>query len=637
VLPLDGGPFALTALPAATPTLDLAILSPPFGTRLDVGATVEVRVSVRSGTQLVRNWTAQLRGPDISDRTLASGTGAVLSTFVGVVDGIELTPGLDYEIVLQALAADDTTSVRRVPLRVVPRPYALVPLEPSRRSPYEAGAAMDATGSRFVRWLEPGHIEVYDPQGAGRYEVAAPLPFTSIDAPPLLSRDGRRITLRGEVNGVHHSLLYDLEDGTSFDIPSDQTIDLDGTGAHLATLRFRSVNASSDGWNYDLYDVATQATVPITNSRTLEDVPPVCRPYAAGRPRISLGGDLVAFFTAIPLGGPPGCNLYAYDVPTGLRRPVSALGEDGPFFAPTLDDPGTRLAFLRRPAREEAAYPLRPELVDLASGTSEQLLADPTSSALAAAISGDGTAVVIASCADLDPAVGNPDFNEELFRYDTATRRFSQITNTRGGPQDCYERFGDAIEPRVSRDASVVAFRGLGFGPATCGFSGAQRDVHSGFAFGDTRAVRLDPTNTPPRLDVGSDRLAMVGDAIEIAATAEDGDGDLIAWFAELDELGELPPTATFEEPASGETAAVFHWTGTTPADVGTHRLRIGAFDGRGGDAARTVEINVCRILADDPTGDVLAAIFASQPLACGTGDANGDGIASAADLLIRR
>lgn len=637
VLPLDGGPFALAALPAVTPGIDLAIESPPFGTRLDAAASLAVRVSVRPRAQTVTSWTLHLRGADRSERRLASGAGPVLSALVAAIDGADLTPGLDYELVLSALGGDGTTTARRVPLRVVPRDYALVPLEASRGRPTDPAAAMDATGSRFVRWAGPRQLVVDEPAGAGRSTLEPPLPFSRIFAPPILSRDGRRVLLAGEVDGRSRTLLWDLERRESFDLPGLGSLDLDGAGSRVAAFHYRDGTESGGGWNYDLYDLAAGTVTAITDSRTMSDAPPVCRPAAAAQPRLSLAGERVAFFTALPLGDPPTCNLYAYDVASGRRRLVAALGDDGPLLAPTLDDAGSQLALLRRPPRLDAPYPLRPQLIDLPSGASQEILADPTSSALAAALSGDGASVVIASCADLDPAVGNPDFNEELFRYDLATRRFLQITDTRGGPQDCWARRGEPIEPRVSRDAAVVAFRGLGSGAATCGTPGAQRDAHSGFAFGDARAVRIDPGNTPPRLAVGRDVLAAVGDSLEVGATATDADGDRIAWFAELDALGELPANAAFEEPASADSAAVFRWHDTTPADVGAHELRLGAFDGRGGDDVRAVRITVCRFVPADRVGDVLSAIFGAQPAACGTGDANRDGVASAADLLVRR
>lgn len=637
LLPLDGGPFALAALPAVTPGVDLAIESPPFATRLDAAASVGVRVSVRPRAQTVTSWTLHLRGADRPERRLASGAGPVLSALVAAIDGADLTPGIDYELVLSALAGDQTTTTRRVPLRVVPRDYALVPLEPSRGRASALTAAMDATGSRFARWPEPQRLVIDEPAGAGAYTLAPPLPFRRSFAPPLLSRDGRRVLLTGEVDGRGQALLWDLAGGETFDLPALGSLDLDGGGARVAAFHYRGGDESSAGWNYDLYDVAAGTVTAITDTPTMPDVPPVCRPAAAAQPRLSLAGDRVAFFTALPLGDPPGCNLYGYDVASGRRRLVAAFGDAGPLLAPTLDDAGARLALLRRPPLQDGAYPLRPQLIDLASGASQEILADPAASALAAAISGDGAAVVIASCADLDPAVGNPDFNEELFRYDVATQRFTQITDTRGGPQDCWARRGDPLEPRVSRDAAVIAFRGLGAGPATCGDPGAQRDAHSGFAFGDARAVRIDAANTPPRLTIGNDVLAAIGAPIEIAASASDADGDRLAWFAELDALGELPATASFQESPSGAGAAVFRWTGTTPADVGSHELRIGAFDGRGGDDVRALRVTVCRFVPSDRIGDVLSAIFGSQPPACGTGDANRDGVASAADLLVRR
>lgn len=63
--------------------------------------------------------------------------------------------------------------------------------------------------------------------------------------------------------------------------------------------------------------------------------------------------------------------------------------------------------------------------------------------------------------------------------------------------------------------------------------------------------------------------------------------------------------------------------------------LRIGAFDGRGGETIADVRLAVCRYFVDASDRQVVAeAIFAHLPAGCGDADANGDGGLSAADLV---
>ena len=125
---------------------------------------------------------------------------------------------------------------------------------------------------------------------------------------------------------------------------------------------------------------------------------------------------------------------------------------------------------------------------------------------------------------------------------------------------------------------------------------------------------------------------------VDVFVRATDPESDALLYFADFDDLAGLPPGASFTVFDDEEDfQARFSWVFPGVAAVGEHALRIGAFDGRGGDAVRRVQVNVCRNLADDPIGDVVGAIFHAQPVACGSGDANGDGIASAADLVIPR
>ena len=440
-----------------------------------------------------------------------------------------------------------------------------------------------------------------------------------------LSRDGTQAVLRGQADGIFLSGLLDLAT-TFYTALGFSLLDLDADASRLVT----------GGFNYSLIDLETSTVTAITDQEPVEDVPPTCRPYDVGRPRISADGTVVVFATTLILGGPPGCNLIAYDASSGDTRVVHAFGDAGPVAPPSMDDAGEQVLVLLPPLQTEDAGPRRLALIRLADGASTPLLAGAGVDFFDGLLSGDGTAAVFSSCGDFDPRVGNPDFNEELFRLDLASGAVTQLTDTRGGPQSCVARGAEPLSPQVSRDAEVVAYRGQGFGPAYCGNPGPQRDQRSGLAFGQARTVRVVADNHPPILDLEGGVVLRFNEVVDTLASAADSDGDPLILFAELDDLDGLPASSEFRIDRQNTGVARFIWY-TSVADVGEHTLRVGGFDGRGGEAVGTVRISVCRMLADDPIGDVVTAIFGSQPVACGSGDANGDGVATAADLLVPR
>ena len=94
-----------------------------------------------------------------------------------------------------------------------------------------------------------------------------------------------------------------------------------------------------------------------------------------------------------------------------------------------------------------------------------------------------------------------------------------------------------------------------------------------------------------------------LGDAGPFLAPTLDDAGTRLAWFAELDELGQVPPNAACEDPGGGETDAMFRWNGKTPADVEEHQVRIGAFDGRGADPALALSSPARQVGSAGPPG----------------------------------
>ena len=631
-LAVDGGPFAVAALPPREAALDLALESPLAGTRAARGETIEVRITAGAGSQPLQNWLVALIPEDGTGmgREIAAGTSPVASAVVATLAADDLTPGLSHRLELVGLGTGGASERRTAWIQVPDRQVALVPLESYRPNPYSAGYAMDGSGRRFVRINDTGdRLLVFDADAAQFTRVDAPAGF-NLSRVEQLSRDGERVALSAFTqSGVYATGLFDLDTRIFSLVPSLSTFDLDRGGDSIATLRRRD-----HGWNYDLIDVSDGLVTPITDLPTLDDNPPTCRPFTVGRPRLSADGNTVAFFTTHPLGGPPGCNLYDWRRGDTQPRVVQAFGDGGPVHQPTMDDLGRRVAALFPPEPSDAGGPLRAGVVELDDGATTLLDTDGIA-VLDAVLSGDGAAVTVSSCGDLDPRVGNPDFSLELFRIALIDGRITQLTDTRGGPQDCTQRGDEPLSPQVSADGAINSFRPGGFGALRCGNPGVQRDAHTGLAFGQVRAVPIDPDNAPPALS-GPDRVvAVIGSSVRVDVEATDPDGDPVVFFADFDDTGELPHAARFSQALDVEPrAAIFVWDALRPGNVGLHALRIGAFDGRGGDDVLDVRIAVCRFVAEDGIGDVVTAIFGSQPADCGTGDVNGDGIASAADLV---
>ena len=74
-------------------------------------------------------------------------------------------------------------------------------------------------------------------------------------------------------------------------------------------------------------------------------------------------------------------------------------------------------------------------------------------------------------------------------------------------------------------------------------------------------------------------------------AVGHDRDGDVPVFFAQLDDAP-LPDAASFTLDRNDPRAA-FNWN-PTPADIGEHLLRLGAFDGRGGETIADADYRFC-------------------------------------------
>jgi hypothetical protein len=569
-------------------------------------------------------WTVLLRDLDARapDRELASGSTPLDRAAVASLVGTELRRGGHYALVLDAVSTNDAVTSRQLRFSIPDRRYALVPLEPSVPPVFFTAFEMDDAGTRFVRWhWSERRFELYDATTGDRFPIALPLELDYSDSSHL-SDDGRRLAFGGTPpEGGRLFGVFDIDSRVLSLLPYEPFyFDLDTAGQWL-------VGTNTGLSRYQLFDTVDGVRIPLNEMDQENDED--CRPISSGRPLISADGTVAVFASGIDLGidAPSGCNVYAYDRPGGVLRLVLSLGRTD-VVLPSLDDAATTFAAVVGPDLRGTFEDPRVTLIDLASGTTEDVLGDDPSAAFDAAITGNGRGVVISSCADLDPTVGNTDHNLELFLYDRDTATFRQITDSRGGPVACTERGGGVFAPDVNTDGSRLAFGLLHDYP------GPPRTLRNDFAFATVRAVLADDANNPPTLDAPEAQRVEVYSVIDLRFVAGDPDADPLARFAQLDRVAELPVNASFVEEYGGDRSlSAFFWV-AGPNDVGAHLLRVGAFDGRGGEAIREVPLTVCRrFLEPGDVAAVIAAIFEPAPPACGDADANGDGGVSAADL----
>jgi len=619
-IPLGGAPFALVALPHEDrPELNAAILRPALADKLEPDAATSVRITVTAGAAALRDWRLTLRDVDLpsQESELARGSKQVLDAAVATIDATQLAHGT-YALTLEASAVDGRQVVRDTRVSIPDRQYVLVPLEPQVDPSvrYE----IDAAGDRFVGWVpNGGAVTLYEAATGARSEIDMPAPLRgTVD----LSRDGRRV--------IASSPLTVLDLDTRVATLQSYTplhFDVDASGRWLAGFTLRGMPS-----RYQLRDVLTGETQRVSDRPMLHDPPLTCNtrrgctptPWLSNAPHLSADGKRLVFVSGADFGfaGAARCNVFSYDRDSGaiqLVRPIDDLMVD----LPSLDDDGAQLGMLLF----GRAVPPRAVVVDVASGAQRDVLAGRPVASMDATMVGDGSGIVISSCADLDPSVGNADGNAELFRVDLGTGHIAQITDTIGGSSNCSinagGRYGAGrFRPEVSHDGRAMAFN----------LAGAQRDVRSGLSFGAVRTVRRVDGDAPPRVDVHGTLATLVGGGLELDFEASDPDGDAVSYFMQLDDSPALPQNVWV---GVRDLHGDFGWDYPAESDIGAHTLLIGAFDGRGGQNIRRVPLAICRrIISTHDRASIVSAIFDPQAPGCGSADANGDGVVSIADLM---
>ncbi len=661
---LLGGPVIAQAAPPV-----VEILSPSEGFKLRPGWTMAVRVRVARGDDELREWVLQLAGGGQPEpRELARGAAAVDEQVVAEVAADTLVAAEPYSLRLSAADADAGTATAAVGFRVPDPPFALIPFEPGDFTDgFWDGMSVDASGRLFALGARKyDEIRIFNPTtGTDRLIQIT----DGATEGRQLSADGRRFYFRGAfprsagIGRVEAIGYVDLATDLLAKGPLTgiESFTVDCAGRRVALQSEENLDPAvgnpRPGIQYFLYDDETKAIRQLTTDpRSVPTIaeqndPTFCLRPLATIPRISDDGEQVVLLTSIPLGplAPDpgaGCYVSVYEVAAGTWRHVAALPKGISIDTPALSGDGRWLSFVV--GRSDPPIVLRgfPALMDLQTGE----LTDPVGgiagyTSFDSVITGDASRILISTQADLDPRVGNPDHNMELFVYERATGSFTQVTETVGGigrhPGGC-----PSYRPRVSEDGEVMAFFFQSNDFGGCRLDGPQRNEADGFTFGRVRTVRRRPGNQGPRLVVRSTVQGAAGNTLTLPIAASDADGDAVTFFAQQPNrvTTNILPGSEFVDNRDG--TAVFRWP-TKPEQVGTYTLRVAAFDEGGGEDVQdiTITLTATTPCVGDCNGDERVAIeelltgvsiaLGRMPVSeCGNLDPQGAGTVGIAELV---
>ncbi|MFI5364032.1 MAG: hypothetical protein ACHQ4J_00260 [Candidatus Binatia bacterium] len=617
------------------------ITAPVAGFKLRQGQAMSVRVSVQAGQRPLQAWTLRLLGPGGADTELATGNQPVTDRAVAQVVADGLSAGETYTLSLEAEDTGGVNTSADVSFLIPDPQYTLIPLEAGNMSlPFWFGLSMDSSGNivamggnqfddvQVVDAIDNAYTTIHlNLQGSGAFQ---------------LSGDGLRLVFGGTFGTTFAfgSLALDTQALTQGPLSNTTNwFSTDRTGRRLAFQSTfdldPSVGNSGSTPQYFLYDFTTTEIQQLTNDPNAVNYSRPCDTT----PLISADDAIVAFATTAALGlvgddASVGCRIFAYNVATRSLRHVTDLGTDASLSGPGDISNDGRLLSLAVNRTVPPGFQLSlPALLDLTSGELVDPLGGITSfPSFDSVVSGDGSAVVISTLADLDPRVGNADHNMDLFVYDLATQTFTQVSETTGG---LVESSGvcDSYDPPTSMDGSVVAFTFNVTSVPPCEFAMPQRNEADGFVFRRVRAVRKRLGNHPPQLQSVNAARVLGGGTLTLQFSATDPDGDPVVFFAQLAGGVDVPLGSTITDHHDG--TATLSWP-TKPEQVGSYPLRVAAFDAGGGETIQDLSLAVCSaIVSDGNLPGVLAALFeSSDPGACHDAELNGDRVISAADVV---
>jgi Tol biopolymer transport system component len=378
-------------------------------------------------------------------------------------------------------------AVTASPLPLSAQPFSLTQITNTLGGTFRSLPSIDAAGTRIAfqstRDLVPGSPGNAD----GSFEIflfdVTTSRFTQITSAggavsstfASISGDGTRIAFvsngnltpgsPGNADGNAEIFLFDVTTSRLTQITntvggSNTTPSINADGTRIAFTSDRDLTPGSPG-NADgnpeifLVDTSTGLFTQVTNSILGN----------SGNPSIDAAGTRIAFESNRDLVPPGNSDLseevFLFDSRTGLITQITHT-TFGVNAAPSISAGGTRIAFQSvgdltpgNPGNPDANLEIF--LFDVTTGHFTQVTNTSNfTSNIAASINADGTRIAFRSTADLAPgSPGNADHNPEIFLFDTATRLFTQITNSTG---DSNNELGESNEsPSINAAGTRIA------------------------------------------------------------------------------------------------------------------------------------------------------------------------------------
>jgi hypothetical protein len=306
----------------------------------------------------------------------------------------------------------------------------------------------------------------------------------------------------------------------------------------------------------------------------------------------------------------------AYEIDEKRFRHVTALPKALTVSGPAISADGHWLSFGSSRPIGNGLRRFTAALLDLETGALVESVLGPPGEAdqtFESIVTADGARIVVASNVDLDPEVGNPDRNMELFIVDRATGAVTQASDTTGA---IGSRSGNCPFPdfAVNRNGRVIAILYRDAEELPCRYEAPPRHRSTGLYYRATRLVRKRAGNQAPEWSPPAAVVVDAGATLALDLTARDADGDRLTFFAQEVDRVRLPAGAALDD--HGDGTATLRWP-TRVEQAGTYQVRVAVFDEGGGERVQDVTLEV------RPRG--------APPCAA---DCNGDGEVAVAELL---
>ena len=584
-----------------------------------------MRGTVRAGTNPLRAWrlTVQRDGARTS-REIAKGTDAILDGALATLRlgrAMRLRPGHRYTATLRATDAAGRSSEVTTHFRIPRLLFSRIPL-PDRFDEGGYDHVISGDGTR-IALTRVGLNDIGGHQtNIWLFDTATRelLELENGDS-PTLSADGKVLLFWDLDEGIFLGALYNI-------------VTKKRTGVRRAYFpgfvdahakRFTSISSVA---TRDVPDSGRGVFVLDIASENITRISQGPLPQYVDELAISSEGPFTAFTSATPFDPTASTGdhsqVFLYDERDRSLRQLT--NRDDPTVAaagPTLSADGSTLAYKTDGGQVR--------VLELPSGR-ERFLLDVSEHGDVLGnyfLSADGQILAFSSTADLDPTVGNEAHAPQLFRLDLVNGTFQQVTDAEG----------IAFFTAIDATARTLLLQ----------FGGEMQIGDEVLLLRNTRVVPRRRNNIPPVLEIPDVLRTYEGRTTTHDFAASDPEGDPITMYVRLDapdtSVGRLSDfSSVFDDHGDG-TAQL---TLTPNANqIGSYRLHVAAFDEAGAVTLKVGSVVVAALHADgdgncdgridsDDAEALFPAILDSQPLppCIASGDVNGDGRLSVADLI---